>query len=57
MDDYRLALLILKNTARLEKLISSEADYSKILKQSKKTDNFNTQKMVRQIERKTIAST
>ena len=38
--DSRLHYLILKNTARLEKLIESEAPYEKILKQRQKLDKL-----------------
>ena len=38
--DSRLHYLILKNTARLEKMIESEAPYEKILKQSQKLDKL-----------------
>ena len=38
-------LLILKNRARLEKLITEEKEYSKILKQSQKLDKLINRKM------------
>ncbi len=38
-------LLIIRNKARLEKLITNEEDYSKILKQSQKLDKLINQKM------------
>lgn len=38
--DCRLVYLIFKNTAKLEKLIESDAPYSKILKQSQKLDKY-----------------
>lgn len=38
--DCRLVYLILKNTAKLEKLIESDAPYHKILRQSKKLDRY-----------------
>lgn len=50
MNDYKLTLLIMKNKARLDKLVREEADYSKILKQSVKLDKLIAQKMVEQIE-------
>lgn len=50
MNDYKLTLLIMRNRARLDKLIENNADYSKILKQSIKLDKLIAQKMVEQIE-------
>lgn len=38
--DSNICLLVLKNTAKLEKLISENASYDKILKQSKKLDKY-----------------
>lgn len=38
-------LLIIRNRARLEKLITEEEDYSKILKQSQKLDKLINTKM------------
>lgn len=38
-------LLIIRNRARLEKLITEEEDYSKILKQSRKLDKLINTKM------------
>lgn len=38
-------LLILKNRARLEKLIEQNADYNLILKQSQKLDKLIAEKM------------
>ena len=38
-------LLILKNRARLEKLIEQNADYNVILKQSQKLDKLIIEKM------------
>lgn len=38
-------LLILKNRARLEKLIEQNADYNVILKQSQKLDKLIVEKM------------
>ncbi|MBO5005654.1 MAG: hypothetical protein J6D03_10645 [Clostridia bacterium] len=38
--DSRTIYLILKNTAKLETLINSNAPYEKILKQSKKLDKY-----------------
>lgn len=57
MSDYKLTLLIIKNKARLDSLIRNDADYSKILKQSKKLDNLIMQKMINQIEPKKLTST
>ena len=36
----RISYLILKNSARLEKLIESDAPYEQILKQSQKLDKY-----------------
>lgn len=49
MDNCKLTLLIMKNTAKLEKMIESGADYSVILKQSKKLDTLIMQKVKIQI--------
>ena len=38
--DSKTIYLILKNTAKLEKLIKSNAPYEKILKQSQKLDKY-----------------
>lgn len=38
--DSKICLLVLKNTAKLEKLISENASYEKILKQSQKLDKY-----------------
>jgi len=38
--DYNVTLLILKNRAKLEKLIIQNAPYDKILNQSKKLDKY-----------------
>lgn len=38
--DSRTIYLILKNTAKLEKLINSNAPYEKILRQSQKLDKY-----------------
>lgn len=40
-----IELLILKNRARLEKLIEQNADYNVILKQSQKLDKLIVEKM------------
>ena len=44
-DVLRLNLLIMKNRARLDKLIGDNGDYSKILKQSQKLDKLINRKM------------
>ena len=41
----RIAYLILKNSAKLNKLIESNAPYEKILKQSRKLDKYIMIKM------------
>lgn len=38
--DSKICLLLLKNTAKLEKLISENASYDKILEQSQKLDKY-----------------
>lgn len=38
--DSKVCLLVLKNTAKLEKLISENASYDKILKQNQKLDKY-----------------
>ncbi len=38
--DSKTIYLILKNTAKLEKLINSNAPYEKILRQSQKLDKY-----------------
>lgn len=45
MENYRLSLLLLKNTARLEKFIETGKPMSKILKQSRKVDSLINQKI------------
>lgn len=45
--DYKLSFLILKNTAKLEKLILHNAPYSKILKQSQLLDKYINEQMIR----------
>ena len=52
MNDYKLTLLIMRNRARLDKLILNDEDYSKILRQSVKLDKLIAQKMQKQIEEK-----
>lgn len=52
MNDYKLTLLIMRNRARLDKLILNDEDYSKILRQSVKLDKLIAQKMLKQIEEK-----
>ncbi|MCI8548395.1 MAG: hypothetical protein HFJ38_05850 [Bacilli bacterium] len=49
MNDYKLTLLIMKNTAKLERMIKTGADYSKILRQSEKLDYYIVEKMKNQI--------
>ncbi len=41
----KIDLLIVRNRARLEKMITEEKDYSKILKQSQKLDRLINKKM------------
>ena len=41
----KIAYLILKNSAKLNKLIESDAPYDKILKQSRKLDRYINLKM------------
>ena len=43
--DYRLNLLVIKNKARLEKLIRENAPYDRVLKQSKRLDKFIVQQI------------
>lgn len=43
--DSKLIYLIMKNTAKLEKLIESNAPYEKIVRQSKKLDKYILIKM------------
>ena len=45
MNDYKITLLIVKNRIKLEKLIDENADYSEILKQSRKLDVYIAEKM------------
>jgi hypothetical protein len=45
-------LIRLKETARLESLIASEADYDKILKQSQKIDKYIVDEMKKNNGRK-----
>ena len=43
--DYKLNLLIIKNKARLEKLIRENAPYDKVLKESKRLDKLIEQQI------------
>lgn len=52
MNAYRLSLLIIKHKAKLENLINSGTDFSKILKESKKLNKYINQIMIYQIENK-----
>lgn len=52
MNNYKLTLLIMRNRARLDKLILNDEEYSKILRQSVKLDKLIAQKMLKQIEEK-----
>lgn len=56
MNTYRLSLLIIKHKAKLENLINSETDFSKILKESKKLNKYINQIMIYQIENKKSTS-
>lgn len=56
MNAYRLSLLIIKHKAKLENLINSETDFSKILKESKKLNKYINQIMIYQIENKKSTS-
>ena len=49
-----ITLLRLKNTAKLETLITSGADYETILKQSQIIDKYVAMEMARRNKRKTI---
>lgn len=49
-----LELQILKNRARLEKMITEEKDYKEILKQSKKLDKLLNQKMDKMLQNKAM---
>ena len=43
--DFKILLLIIKNRAKLEKLIEQNASYDKILKQSKLLDKYIMKQM------------
>lgn len=45
MKNYRIELLILKNRARLERMIMEDYDKNKILRQSQKLDKYINVKM------------
>lgn len=45
--DYRLSFLILKNTAKLERMIRQNAPYSKILRQNQLLDKYINEQMIR----------
>lgn len=45
MNNYRLALLIMKNRAKLERMITEGRSYKKVLKQSKKLDRYIMKKI------------
>ncbi len=51
MNNYKLTLLIMKNKAKLGKMIETDTDYQKILKQSKKLDNLIVQKIKNQMQK------
>ena len=51
MNDYKITLLIIKNRIKLEKLIDQNADYSKILEQSRKLDVYIAKKMAIQLNK------
>lgn len=51
MNDSKLTLLIIKNKDKLEKMIKTGEDYSKILKQSQKLDKFIVQKIKKQLNK------
>lgn len=44
---YKLSFQILKNTAKLEKMIEQNAPYSKILKQSQLLDKYIAKQMIK----------
>lgn len=56
MSNYKLTFLIIKNKAKLEHLITIGADYSIILKQSKKVDLLINQMMKEQLKETEIVS-
>ena len=45
MKNYRIELLIMKNRARLERMIMEDYDKNKILRQSQKLDKYINIKM------------
>lgn len=49
-------LVRLKETAKLESLITSGADYNTIIKQSQKIDKYITEEMKKKNERKTFVT-
>lgn len=49
-----LELQILKNRARLEKMITEEKEYKEILKQSKKLDKLLNKKMAKILQNQAI---
>lgn len=52
MNDYKLALLIIKHKNKLNKLVDNKEDYSKILKENRKLHDYITQRMINEIESK-----
>lgn len=52
MNDYKLALLIIKHKNKLNKLVDNNENYSKILKENRKLHHYITQRMINEIESK-----
>jgi hypothetical protein len=50
MENSRLKFLIIRNKAKLDHLIEENAEYSKILKQSKRVDHYIAMAIKRQVE-------
>lgn len=56
MNDYKLALLIIKHKNKLNKLVDDKEEYSKILKENRRLHHYITQRMINEIESKKITS-
>lgn len=52
MNDYKLALHIIKHKNKLNKLVDNKEDYSKILKENRKLHYYLTQRMINEIKSK-----
>lgn len=52
MNDYKLALLIIKHKNKLNKLVKDKKEYSEILKENRKLHHYINQRLINEIESK-----